>query len=124
MEREAHLKLQREWYQRKNSDTAWKASRNQLRAQQRRDNKTKAVDFFGRKCHDCNGVWQEDCVYDFHHLDIHKDSVTPSHILHCGWETIMKELASCVLLCSNFHRIRHSLDGYSHHSKRAGKAKY
>jgi hypothetical protein len=124
MNRGDNLQLQREWYKRNNANPEWKATRNQMRAQQRRDNKRKAVDYFGRQCYDCKGVWQDDCVYDFHHLDISRDNITPSQVLHCGWDTILKELSGCVLLCSNCHRIRHSKDGYTHHSKRNGKAKY
>ena len=124
MDREKHLDLQRKWYKRNNANPEWKEARNKLRAQQRRDMKTRVVDHFGRQCFDCKQQFQDDCVYDFHHVDINKDNTTPSKILHCGWETIMKELSECVMLCANCHRIRHMQDGYTHHAKRENKRKY
>jgi len=124
MDRDKHLALQRDWFLRKNADPVWKEDRNRARADKRRNMKTRVVEYFGRKCHDCGGTWIEDCVYDFHHVDIEADNKVPSNVLHCGWETIMQELAGCVMLCSNCHRIRHFKDKYSHHAKRANKQKY
>lgn len=124
MDKTKHLQLQRDWYKRKNADTVWKAERNQQRAEQRRQMKHRAVEHFGRKCHDCQQSWGEDCVFDFHHLDINKDNITPSSVLHRSWETALKELQSCVMLCANCHRIRHKKDNYTHHAKRSNKEKY
>lgn len=59
----------------------------------------------GGKCFDCGGVFHQ-CVYDFHHIDGTKEA-NPSKALSWKPERAEKELAKCVLLCSNCHRLRH-----------------
>lgn len=108
---------QRAWFLKKNSDPEWKAARNNLRAEQRRSNKTKAVQEKGGVCYDCGGNFP-DCCYDFHHLNPLKDNEVPSNVLHCSWKRIEEMLNECVMLCSNCHRIRHNEDGYVAHNKR------
>ena len=106
-----------EWFQRNNKDPVWKESRNKQRTEKRRNNKRKAVEHMGSKCHDC-GQSFPDCCYDFHHLDPTEINDVPSKILFCSWKRIEEELAKCVMLCSNCHRIRHNQDGYVAHEKR------
>lgn len=67
--------------------------------------KQKAVEYLGNCCFDCKKQYPLS-VYDFHHLDPKEKE------FHIGdkrtWgESLQKELAKCVLLCANCHRIRH-----------------
>ena len=105
------------WYESKRDDKDWHESRNKNRADKRRDNKKKAVEYKGAKCFDC-GQSFPDCCYDFHHLDPTQVNDVPSSVLHCSWKRIVAELDKCVMLCSNCHRIRHNQDGYVAHKKR------
>ena len=69
--------------------------------------KRKCVDYLGNRCTDCKVSYNNDAVYDFHHLDpAIKDFSIGSKIR--SWEILKKELDKCVLLCSNCHRVRHS----------------
>lgn len=106
-----------DWYQRHNSDPVWKEQRNKQRAEKRRDNKRKAVEFMGSKCNKCGGSFP-DCCYDFHHKDPTDINDIPSSILHCSWKRILEELSKCIMVCSNCHRIIHNEDGYIAHTKR------
>lgn len=109
---------QAEWFQRKNNeDPLWKAARNKQRAEKRRENKRKAVIHMGSKCMVCEAVLP-DCCYDFHHKDPTVENDVPSRVLHCSWKRILEELAKCIMVCSNCHRIIHSEDGYVAHNKR------
>lgn len=61
---------------------------------------------FGGVCQDCGGEYPTE-VYDFHHLNPEeKDKSMKVLFSYCN-EKIEKELAKCVLLCANCHRIRH-----------------
>lgn len=55
-------------------------------------------------CRLCNE--KEPCCLDFHHL---RDKIGQvSRLLHTSaWETILKEIEKCVLICSNCHRKIH-----------------
>ena len=111
-----------EWYQRNNSDPVWKEKRNRQRAEKRRENKRRAVEFMGGVCQKCGGVLP-DCCYDFHHKDPTDTNDVPSSVLHCSWNRIVRELEKCIMVCSNCHRIIHSEDGYVAHEKRKRKLK-
>ena len=106
-----------DWYQRNNANPEWKEQRNKQRAQKRRDNKRKAVEFMGDRCARC-GESFPDCCYDFHHKDPLDSNEVPSTILHCSWKRIEEELSKCIMVCANCHRIIHNEDGYIAHEKR------
>ena len=76
---------------------AWANERNRSR-------KKEMIEQFGSKCFDCGQSFQ-DCVYDFHHL--YGKDMNPSAAIALSKERRDKELAKCVMLCSNCHRIRH-----------------
>lgn len=62
-------------------------------------------------CMDCGGEFPEYCM-DFHHLDEEtKPGVGNKSIKHYlkdySRKVIDEELAKCVLVCANCHRIRH-----------------
>jgi len=108
----------RDWQRAKAlKDPEWYTARKLQRAQLRRDNKTKAVAHMGGKCGHCQQVFP-DCCFDFHHVDPTQDNDIPSKVLHCSWKKILQELALCIMLCANCHRIVHSKDEYIAHSKR------
>jgi 5-methylcytosine-specific restriction endonuclease McrA len=68
--------------------------------------KLEAIEFMGGACQDCGGKFPPS-VYDFHHVDMATKDKNPSYVLKGGLEKAKEELAKCVLLCSNCHRIRH-----------------
>lgn len=62
----------------------------------------------GGCCQDCRKTFPYQ-VYDFHHLDPTKKELSISNsITDSTIEKLEKEVAKCVLLCSNCHRIRHA----------------
>lgn len=68
----------------------------------RQDRKKIAVEYMGKKCTICSGVFPS-CVYDFHHT---RDKDVPvGRLLAHSWEKLKKELDKCVLVCANCHRI-------------------
>jgi predicted HNH restriction endonuclease len=106
-----------DWFVKNNTNPEWKAARNKQRAQLRRNNKRKAVEYMGGVCAICGQTFP-DCCYDFHHKDPTKVNDVPSTVLHCSWKRIVVELAKCIMVCSNCHRIIHNEDGYIAHEKR------
>lgn len=68
--------------------------------------KLEAIEFMGGACQDCGGIFPPS-VYDFHHIDMATKDKNPSYVLKGGLDKAKAELAKCVLLCSNCHRIRH-----------------
>ncbi len=63
------------------------------------------VDFFGRKCFKCKGVF-ENCAFDFHHKSMDKKDASIT-ISFSGIGKLANEISKCVLLCANCHRIIH-----------------
>jgi hypothetical protein len=72
----------------------------------RRTRRAMLVEIMGNKCVDCGGIFPP-FVYDIHHLDPAKKDFTLSNMPQRKWETILKEIEGCILLCSNCHRLRH-----------------
>lgn len=72
----------------------------------RRKKKEKFLLELGKFCRDCNGIFP-DCVYDFHHINPEEKDKSSIRLFHLCDEKIRIEIAKCVLLCSNCHRIRH-----------------
>jgi hypothetical protein len=71
-----------------------------------RARKRQAVAYLGGKCADC-GITFPYYVYEFHHLDPTQKDVQFNTLRRRSWERIKAELAKCVLLCANCHRVRH-----------------
>ncbi len=64
--------------------------------------------FKSKPCADCGGSFPA-CVMDFHHVrGAKKYEVSRLAKMSASWDTIRSEIAKCVLLCSNCHRIRHA----------------
>ena len=55
-------------------------------------------------CADCGGTFPP-CVYDFHHVNGHKE-LTVSKTITIAKYRLEREIAKCVLLCANCHRVR------------------
>lgn len=68
--------------------------------------KQKAVEFFGGKCQSC-GYNKSLSALTFHHLDPSKKEWSPSRVMSYKWETVIKELEKCILLCHNCHQELH-----------------
>lgn len=69
--------------------------------------KQRAIDYLGGKCQRCD---YDKCpaVLEFHHRDESDKEFTISAKGNTlAWDTILKELAKCDLLCANCHRELH-----------------
>ena len=81
-------------------------ARRDARKAQRQRTKEELVQRFGNKCQDCKQSFPP-YVYDFHHLDpTQKDNQVSKLILY-KTEKLEQEVAKCVMICSNCHKIRH-----------------
>mgnify|MGYP000441469659 CR=1 FL=1 len=62
----------------------------------------------GKPCADCGEVFDPVCM-DFHHREPHLKKDQVRQLLRDGysWETVMKEIKKCDLLCACCHRLRH-----------------
>ena len=80
-------------------------------AQRKRRNERKElfVRYKGNKCYDCGNTYPL-CCYDFHHLDERQKLFEIAPGLDRALGVLYEEVDKCVLLCSNCHRIRHSID--------------
>lgn len=67
--------------------------------------KSNLVEYKGRKCADCNGVFHP-CVYHFDHRDPRNKNKGVAQIMHRPLEEIKKEVDKCDLVCANCHAIR------------------
>lgn len=68
--------------------------------------KESAILQMGNKCADCLQSFPYQ-VYDFHHLDPNQKDMSWDKMRQVSPERLSIELAKCVLLCANCHRIRH-----------------
>ena len=71
-----------------------------------RDVKRKLVEYMGSKCAHC-GESYPDVVYDFHHLDPTTKEIS-ANLRHRSFNSALKEVKKCIMLCSNCHRIEHA----------------
>jgi predicted HNH restriction endonuclease len=89
-------------YMKENAAKLYPKQKERYRAQ-----KIRAIEFMGGKCADCNGVFHP-AVFDLHHVDgSGKELSTRRGWTALHWDKVVMELAKCVLLCANCHRIRH-----------------
>ncbi len=105
LNRDHFLKQSRE---RENKEYA--LNRDSLSSAQRQkthDLKRKAVEYLGGKCLDCFLITSVLRIYDFHHRDPTEKDLNVGQCRSFCWNSIVKELDKCDLLCANCHRIRH-----------------
>lgn len=68
--------------------------------------KDACIKALGGSCSDCGGRFPR-AAFDFHHL--HSKLDAPSALIgNSSPKRISKELANCILLCANCHRIEHA----------------
>ena len=77
--------------------------------EKRRRNKLLVIEALGGQCAHCKGVFHP-AAYDLHHLDPTKKDAIIAKILSRSWPNIQTELAKCILLCANCHRVEHAID--------------
>lgn len=66
------------------------------------------VEAMGGSCQKCGGKFHT-AAYDFHHFNPRNKRGAPSQLLaDAAVEAIAAEVASCVLLCANCHRVEHA----------------
>lgn len=62
------------------------------------------------ECHNC-GLSGKDNQWalEHHHLDPNDKVTTIAHLVTSGyaWDTIMEEVAKCIVICANCHRMEH-----------------
>lgn len=74
----------------------------------RQSRKQLAINLHGNQCADCKTKCHPAC-YDFHHLDPSQKDFNPCSGLSKKVEVFLAEVAKCIMLCANCHRVRHSL---------------
>lgn len=68
--------------------------------------KVHMIEYMGGKCSRCGFTTDTYLsVFEFHHVG--KKDMDPSVLRGMKWESIVKELDKCVLVCANCHRILH-----------------
>lgn len=74
----------------------------------RRRRKIRAIEYMGKTCQGC-GRDGHPAIFEFHHWNAAEKEFGISHtgIPH-KWETVLAELAKCVMLCANCHREVHA----------------
>ncbi len=108
----------RDWQRNKAKENPeWYEQRKQHRTSKRREKKAEAVLKFNSCCSRCSGSFP-DYVFEFHHTEPEHKEYSPSQLFMLCDEKINQELAKCVMVCSNCHKIIHHEDNYKAHDKR------
>lgn len=87
--------------------------RNKWRESRWRQVKWEEIQRRGSQCSSCGWMPKEpkECAaMDFHHISPDKKEYTPSDLWLAKKERREAELAKCILLCANCHRIHHAED--------------
>lgn len=66
-----------------------------------------AVSYLGGKCTAC-GWSGHQAAFQFHHTNPKEKDFIIGNIANKSWDSILKELKKCILLCANCHAIHHS----------------
>jgi hypothetical protein len=72
----------------------------------RKNTKQKLFEGFGECCGEC-GVKDHPTIYDFHHVNPDEKEFSFSGKI-ASWETLLKEVEKCVMLCAPCHRKLHA----------------
>lgn len=70
------------------------------------DRKIRIIGQFGNRCKDCNNSFHY-AVYEFHHLNPDTKELNWTRMRLLSEAKMQAELAKCVMLCANCHRMRH-----------------
>lgn len=88
----------------------WQLCKSHYRARRRRIIREVCINELGGCCLHCGGVFPHP-VYDFHHLCGDDKLFAPSNAFEAASiRAVAEEVAKCVLLCANCHRIEHHGD--------------
>ena len=74
-----------------------------------RERKQKAIDYKGGKCCHC-GYNKHHAPMQFHHLG--EKEYSWHNLKTMAWDSVIKELDKCILLCANCHFIEHAKSKY------------
>lgn len=98
--KEYHRRYHKEYYKR--NKQYYKDKNERLRKE-----KIEWIRSLKTKCENCPENFFA-CL-EFHHIDPNKKEMTITNAVNRGWgkERIRKELAKCIILCSNCHRKLH-----------------
>ena len=100
---EFHKQLDRKsGYQSHCKDCLYKHQRDRWKSR-----KIKAISLFGGKCKKC-GYNKNYAALEFHHLNQNEKEFDWSRLKLRSWDSIVKELKKCMLVCSNCHRELHN----------------
>lgn len=89
-----------EWYERN------RIIQTEKQKQKKRQRKSDCINYLGGVCFNCKSSFHPS-VYEFHHRNPKEKDRDPSKLMLLKWETIIKELDKCDLLCANCHRLVH-----------------
>lgn len=70
--------------------------------------KQELVHYFGKQCQVCDSSFYQACM-DFHHVIDNKNEKGVSYYIQSSFGAAVKEANKCILVCSNCHRLIHSL---------------
>src|SRR3989344_526338 len=68
--------------------------------------KMAAVTYLGSKCTVC-GWSGHQAAFQFHHTNPKEKDFIIGNVANKSWDSILKELKKCILLCANCHAIHH-----------------
>ena len=66
----------------------------------------RAYDKYGRECSIC-GYSRCEAALEWHHLNPLEKDIEPRKVFSRNWESVIRELDKCILLCANCHREAH-----------------
>lgn len=102
-QKEKRLAATRIWAQNNKEHT------NAYKVRKARENKVKAIALLGDCCDECKKQFHP-AAMDFHHLDPNtKNHELNAPMMSRKWESIVREISKCRLLCSNCHRTLHAI---------------
>lgn len=78
----------------------------------RKEREIELLNRFNYECLDCKIKETNPSFFDFHHLDRETKSREVKTIICGSYETFIKEVNKCVMLCPNCHRKRHLKEGW------------
>lgn len=73
--------------------------------------KVELIKYLGSACAHCNTQYNETnaAIFDFHHINESMKSFTISNTFYKSLQDLKAEADKCILLCSNCHRLVHSM---------------
>jgi len=69
--------------------------------------KIEAIKLMGEKCCKC-GYDKNISALEFHHLEAKDKELQWNKLRQVGWESVIKELQKCIMVCANCHRETHN----------------